>query len=319
MIADAGRDISVCLLTYNHGHMIERTVNSVLEQTLSDHEIIISDDCSTDDSWAILQGIARRDSRVRLVRTPHNMGMAGNANFAVGHSMRRYIALLHHDDIYRPDLLEKWVEVIARHPDVGFVFNQYALEGSDHIWSEPIDADRIDGHAFLTRVLLAQWGCPVRGTAMIRRSSWNTLGGMRPQFNLLADVDLWMRLAMNWSVGYVAEPLIILRQDRPEDYPAEYKAQIWSWKRQRHLYEIHIDNMRNVCRSGGVGRRFRWLTFVLRLNLETAKWLTYAVVRGKRQMLQSSGEGATECDLASLRLYRSALRMGSRFFDRSGA
>lgn len=309
MSGDSGRDISVCLLTYNHGHMIERTLASVLEQTLSDHEIIISDDCSTDDTWAILQDIAGRDSRVRLVRTPHNMGMAGNANFAVDHSTRPYIALLHHDDIYRSDLLEKWNAIMAGHPDVGFVFNQYALEGSDHIWSEPIEADHVDGRFFLNRFLLAQWGCPVRGTAMIRRSAWQRLEGMRPRFNLLADIDLWMRLAMNGSVGYVAEPLIILRQDRPEDYPAEYKAAIWSWKRQRYLYEIHIENMRSVCRSDGMGGRLRWLLFVLRLNLETAKWLSYAAVRGKGEMLRSSGEGVTECDLWPLRLYRGILRM----------
>jgi glycosyltransferase EpsE len=308
MVADAGQNISVCLLTFNHGHMIEATVRSVLDQSLRDFEVIISDDCSTDDSWAKLEGIARGDDRVRLIRTPKNLGMAENANFAVAHSTRPYVALLHHDDVYRRDLLEKWVAVMARWPDIGFVFNAYALDGSTHVWSEDIGGERTNGMAFLNRYMLSRWGCPVRGTAMISRAAWQDVGGMRPRFNLLADVDLWMRLAMRGAVGYVEEPIIAVRQDRPEDYPAEYKTQNWSWMRQRYLYEIHIDNRRAAHLDRGLRGWLSWQRFRLRLNLETAKWLTYALVRGKRDMIASSDDGATECDSGLLRLYRAILK-----------
>lgn len=312
-MADAGVDISVCLLTYNHGHMIEDTVSSILDQSLCDYEIIISDDCSTDDTWDRLEEIARQDSRIRLVRPAANLGMAGNANFAVSHSARRYVALLHHDDLYRHDLLAKWSDVMTVHDDVGFVFNQYALEGSDQIWSEQIAAGRVDGRHFLNQYLLPRWGCPVRGTAMVRRSAWTSVGGMCDRFGLLADIDLWMRLARDWSVGYVAEPLISVRQDRPESYPAEYKTARWSWKRQHILYEIHIDSRRGIGTSGGVVGRLKWLTFRLRLSLETAKWLSYAVIRGRPDMLIECGESVTECDLWPLRFYRTILHWGVRF------
>ena len=54
---------------------------------------------------------------------------------------------------------------------------------------------------------------------MIRKDAWLQSGGMRERFNLLADIDLWMRLAVSWNVGYVNEPVIIVRDQRPSYYP----------------------------------------------------------------------------------------------------
>ena len=119
MNPDIGQNIAVCLLTYNHAHLIESTLDSILRQTLTGYEIIVSDDCSTDNTWEILQRLAAADPRIRPIRTPRNLGMAGNANFAVAHTDRPYIALLHHDDLYRADLIEKWMGVMDLHPQVG--------------------------------------------------------------------------------------------------------------------------------------------------------------------------------------------------------
>ena len=85
-------------------------------QTIEDFEVIVSDDRSTDGTWEHILDLAEKDSRIRPIRTSSNIGMAGNANYAVSHSSQSYIALLHHDDLCRKDLLEKWVEVIQRHP-----------------------------------------------------------------------------------------------------------------------------------------------------------------------------------------------------------
>jgi glycosyltransferase involved in cell wall biosynthesis len=301
---ELGALVSVCLLTYNHAHMVATTLQSILEQTVAGYEVIVSDDCSSDGTWEEIQKLAAKDSRIRAVRTPHNLGMAGNANFAVSQSSRRYVALLHHDDIYRADLLEKWASVLERHPDAGFAFNPYAVHGSDQIHSAPMPGECMDGHWLLRNHLFPRWGCVVRGTAMIRRNAWEALGGMRERFGLLADVDLWMRLAMRWQVTYVHEPVIALRQSRPEDYPEEYKETAWSWRRYRLLCEIHAANRLAYFDLQSIGGRLQWCLFRVRLSIETAKWLTYAVVRRKRHMLTTSGESATEFDLWPVRLLR---------------
>lgn len=294
MATRGGEDISVCLLVYNHASLISEVIDSVLNQTISGFEFVISDDCSTDDSWKLVKAFAERHPEINAIRTPRNLGMCGNANYAVAHSARPYIALLHHDDLYRPDLLERWLDVMKRHRDVAFVFNDYYVGRSKvpgHKTEGRSFSENNSGGAFLEKVLLSGWGCAVRGTGLIRRSCWEAVGGLRDKFGMLADVDLWMRLAALWNVGYVSEPLIRVRNERPDYYPAEYRT--FSWYRIKLLYSIHADNHRSYYHEPGLRNWFRWIHFRSRLSLETAKWLAYAVLRGKRDMITESS--AAEC------------------------
>jgi len=307
MTNPSGANISVCLLTYNHAHIIESTLRSIREQSVAGYEIIVSDDCSTDGTWEKVVEIAATDSRIKAIRTSGNCGMPGNANFAVAHAQRPFIALLHHDDICRHDLLEKWAGVLERHADVAFVFNQYQVHGTDSVDAEPFADERIDGRWLLNKYLFPGWGCVVRGTAMIRRDAWMEVGGMREQFNLLADIDMWMRLAMCWNAGYVAEPVMAIRNQRPAYYPEIYQEIDFSWSRQRYLYEIHAANRLAYLDLKTISGLFQWRIFRIRLSRESMKWLAYAVVRKKRAMIASSGDGATPYDLWPLRLARALM------------
>jgi glycosyltransferase involved in cell wall biosynthesis len=313
--SSSGEKISVCLLTFNHVGVVESTLRTVLDQSAVGYEVVVSDDCSSDGTWEAILLAAKSDARLVPIRTPRRMGMPGNANFAVANCARPYIALLHHDDLYRSDLLERWASNLDRFPDVGFVFNPYGTYGSAVVSGDPMPADRIDGHWLLEQYLLPRWGCIVRGTAMIRRESWEQVGGMRTEFGLLADVDLWMRLAMSAPVGYVAEPVITVRHQRPTYYPTIYSGTQWSWERQRLLYEIHASNRLKYLDIGTVEGRVRWWWFRARLSAETLKWLIYGVVRRRPDIVARSGESATTYDLLPLRLVRAAL---SRLYGQRG-
>jgi glycosyltransferase involved in cell wall biosynthesis len=151
-------NVSVCLLTYNHVDVIESTLRTVLDQTVSGYEVVVSDDCSSDGTWEKILQVAKSDPRLVPIRTPQRMGMAGNANFAVARSVRPYIALLHHDDLYRRDLLEKWAHVLDRNPEAGFVFNPYGTFQSTLVSGESMPAECIDGRWLLERYLLPSYG-----------------------------------------------------------------------------------------------------------------------------------------------------------------
>lgn len=305
---DRVSSLSVCLLTYNHAHLLESTLKSALDQSISDYEIIVSDDCSTDSTWERILNFAAREPRIRPIRTPRNMGMAGNANFAVAHTNKEFVALLHHDDLYRHDLLEKWLSVMRESDDIGFVFNAYGHhDGKVDLFEPNPGSGRMDGKWFLTKVLFAGWGCAVRGTALVRRSAWKQVGGMQEKFGLLADVDLWMRLAARGAVGYVAEPLIELRQDRPEYYPDQYKSGTWSWTRHRLLLEIHGANQTEYFANSGPPGWIRVQWFRLRLSMETTKWLAYGIVRGKREVIRTAARSKTKYDMFWLRILRRIL------------
>jgi GT2 family glycosyltransferase len=319
MSAPSGAEIGVCLLTFDHAALVESTLDSVLAQTLDGFELIVSDDGSTDGTWEIITRRAAADPRISAVRTPHNLGMAGNANFAARHTSRPFLALLHHDDLYRPDLLEKWLGVMRRQPDASFVFNPYAVYADTKVLGHPFSHERLDGARFLEEHLFARWGCPVRGTALIRRRDFDAVGGLREEFGLLADVDLWMRLAARGAVGYVPEPLISVRQARPQYYPEAYQNGVWSWPRQRCLYDIHARNRLEYFDQGTWRGRLELLEFRTRLSLETAKWLSYALVRRKWPMLDAAAEGITLHDQAWLAAYRALLRRLGRVARRAAA
>lgn len=302
------KKVSVCLLTYNHANTIESTLKSILAQKFTDFEIIVSDDCSSDGTWEKILEIAALDSRIRPVRTSHNLGMPGNANHAVLHSVGEHVAILHHDDLYREDMLDEWSRVMQAFPDVGFVFNSYGVFSSSFVYSENIPYGSIDGTVFLKKYLFPRWGCPVRGTAMIRRSVWDALGGMNERYGLLADIDLWMRIAQNWDVGYVPEPLITVRHQRPEYYPDIYRGSNKSfWRRLKFLYEIHADNRREFYKEPTFMNWAKKMFFVLKLNFESGKWLVYSLLKNKQEYIRYSNDAAMSYDCFVLRAFRNIL------------
>jgi glycosyltransferase involved in cell wall biosynthesis len=311
-----GEKISVCLLTYNHVQVIESTLQSILDQTITGYEVIVSDDCSTDGTWERILEFAAKNAKITPIRTPYNMGMPGNANFAVAHSNRSYIALLHHDDLCRADLLEKWAGILERYIDVSFVFNGYDGPNPEDYSGSTFSEERMDGHWFLEKFLFARWGCPVRGTAMIRRSWWERVGGMREQFNLVADVDLWMRLSIVSQVGYVPEPLIYVRALRPDYYPDIYTGKRWHWSRLILVYEINASNRLNYLALSTFKGRMQWWGFKLKLSCETTKWLIYAIVKRRPEIIASSYESVTKYDLWPLRVLRSTLQLIVRWAER---
>ena len=311
MTSGIGNKISVCLLTYNHVGVIESTLKSILNQTINSYEVIVSDDCSTDGTWERILEVAKADSRIRPFQTPYNLKMPGNANFAVSRSERPYIALLHHDDLYRRDLLEKWAENLERYADVGFVFNPYDVSHAERAYGRKLKKEYLNGQWFLERCLFANWGCPVRGTAMIRRSYWNKVGGMREQFDLVSDVDLWMRLSRVSQVGYVPEPLISVRALRPDYYPELYNESRFSWRRKILVYEVHASNRLSHFSLKTLEGKLQWWKFRFKLSCETLMWLCYGIVRKKRrnEILEHSSESVTTYDLWLLCKFRHMLQL----------
>jgi GT2 family glycosyltransferase len=233
----------------------------------------------------------------------------------VSHASGDFVALLHHDDIYRPDLLERWLEVMERYENVGFVFNDCAFPRSDGVWlghssQGRIFPERISGRWFLEKELLGRWDCSVRGTAMIRRSCWETVGGMRAEFGMLADIDLWMRLAAHWDVGYVEEPVITVRHKRPDYYPEDYRK--FSWRAKKLRYSISATNLAQHYRGSGFQYWWNWFLFRTRVSMETCKWLTYAILRKREEMIRESTGGECAWELPPVRWYRNCLLWGHR-------
>lgn len=108
-------EISVIVPLYNARKYLQEAIDSVLQQSFQDFEVIIVDDCSTDGSWELCNELYGGDGRIRLYRHEQNKTAGGARNTGLSHAKGKYIAFLDSDDLYMPDALEKLYEVAEAH------------------------------------------------------------------------------------------------------------------------------------------------------------------------------------------------------------
>lgn len=115
--------VSVVLIFLNEERYLEEAVQSVLDQQLTDWELILVDDGSTDRSTLMARDLAAHDDRIRFVDHPghENRGMSASRNLGVVHASAPYIAFLDADDVWMPDKLAEQVDLLESMPDVAMV------------------------------------------------------------------------------------------------------------------------------------------------------------------------------------------------------
>jgi len=205
--------VSAILVTYNRASLLDATIRSILGQTIGDFELIIADDASPDRTQEVCHRWAKSDSRIRYQRRTENVGMPQNLNLGILASTGKYVAILHDDDVYCPDLLREWKTCLDEHPKAAFVFNAYRVlnaQGQTRaVYRETLPRCS-PGSILLESILFKRWrfGSPVWGTVMMRRSAFDSAGPFDERYGYWADVDMWMRLAEDFDVCYIDEPLI---------------------------------------------------------------------------------------------------------------
>lgn len=105
--------ISIAMATYNGEKYLREQINSILNQTIQDFELMICDDCSSDNTWNILLEYQSQDKRIKCFRNEENLGFKKNFEKAIRLCSGEYIALSDQDDIWLPEHLEKLVNIIG--------------------------------------------------------------------------------------------------------------------------------------------------------------------------------------------------------------
>ena len=207
--------VSIVLTTYNRPAGLRTTIEDLLQQSYSDFELIICDNSSPDpETSAICRDAAARDSRVRCLRQPINIGQPANLNSGIRMSRGNYLAITHDADRYDPDLIQSWLEALLSCPGALFVFNQYGvldeLDRVTHIHKENLSSCN-EGKSII-REFHRRWqfDSPVWGTVMAQRQALLEEGLFDIQYGFFADIDMWLRLAERGHVAYVPRPLIRL-------------------------------------------------------------------------------------------------------------
>jgi glycosyltransferase involved in cell wall biosynthesis len=276
--------VSVILVTYGRAELLPATIESILDQTLDDFEFLISDDCSPDETEAVCRTFANRDDRVRYRRNEMRLGMPGNLNVALKEVRGDLIANLHDGDLYDHRMLERWRQALLACPNAAFVFNAYrhlAADGSVREITRERLPNCFPGRVLLEDIYFRRWrfGSPVWGTVMARRRAYEAVGLFDERFGFHSDVDMWMRLAEDFCVAYVDEPLVTLPSRdvaprlfslRPGEEARTLRQMFWE-ARMRHYRDRPFRRALEAGRHGVftagstaveyalVARRRRWL------------------------------------------------------------
>jgi len=202
--------VSIILPVYNAQRYLKKAVDSLLNQTFKDFELLAINDGSTDRSLRILTQYASRDSRVRVLNQ-ENQGLVSALNRGITESLAPYIARMDADDIAHPERLEKQINYLESHPecvalgswvtfidDAGLPFFNYQT--------------RTEHKAILKEILQGNGGAMIHPSLMIRKQALVDLGGYEPNCKHFEDFDLYLKLINHGTFHNIPEYLLQYRR-----------------------------------------------------------------------------------------------------------
>jgi len=186
----AAPKVSVLMTCYNAASTIEESVRSALAQTFTDFELVLVDNCSTDESISIVQKLA--DPRIRIVALEKNHGRTPALNIALKNARGQYIAILDADDTSTNDRFALQVECLDQKSELVLVASWYRnIDSSGKLINE---VKTPTTHLDVVRRLASN--CPFMNSAvMFRAESIRSLGGYDETFAYSQDLALWLGLA----------------------------------------------------------------------------------------------------------------------------
>ncbi len=196
--------ISVIMSVYNEEQYLKDAIDSILAQTVTDYELIIVDDCSTDRTQEILAGY--QDPRIRVLYNEENCGLTVNLNRALDAAKGRFIARMDGDDIAHPDRFEKELEYLNQHPELKLISCRTKTFGNEQLQSDIMGEPEYLRCRMLVRPVLAHPGFMVRGEV------FRELGYRYDEsFRQAQDYELAARLTRKYSIGICPEVLLEYR------------------------------------------------------------------------------------------------------------
>lgn len=245
--------ISICSSTYNHEKYVEEAINSVLRQSLQDFELILTDDCSTDDNVEKIKTFD--DPRIRLFCHETNRGnMVASAN-CYKYSSGQYIAWLTTDDAYEPNMLAVLSTYLDNNPHVLGVFAQAIYVDED---GKPLDytfgSDGIgqDRYTHLRNLFKVNnyFCCP---TAMIRRSTFDMLGYFPLHLRQIHDMAYWILALFHGELAILPDKVLRFRMrannaNAGSDTPENRRRVNFEVYKNLRLYAQYIDNVDLLCK-----------------------------------------------------------------------
>jgi glycosyltransferase involved in cell wall biosynthesis len=197
--------VSVIMPAYNCQRYIAESITSVVSQSYEDWELIVVDDCSSDETSLVVSSFL--DPRICLIKNKSNLGGAASRNIAISRAKGRFIAFLDADDVWEPDKLEVQLAFMLE-SGVGFCFSSYKVmyEGLDHC-----DVIKVPVKVSFSQLLKHNYiGCL---TAIYDTSFYGKF--YMPLVNKRQDFALWLELLKRFEYAYSSPHVLGAYRVRP--------------------------------------------------------------------------------------------------------
>ncbi len=317
--------ISVVMPVYNVAEFVGQAIQSVLDQTMKDFELIIVDDCSPDNSIEICESF--QDPRIRIVRHTQNRGLAGARNTGIHAARAPLIAFLDSDDFWHPQKLEKHLDHMQRRTSVGISFSRSAFVDR---WGTPLRCYQMPLLSSITPDHLFCRNPVGNGSApVVRREVFDAIGYQaefqgEPEIRYFdselrrsEDIECWLRISLRtrWGIEGIPDPLTFYRLNEG-GLSANLHKQLESW--EEVVEKTHSYSPQFVERHYRTARAYQ-LRYLSRQAIrlrdgETAmRFLQRAFTADKRILLQEPAR--TLCTASAAFLLR-ALPRSYQFFER---
>jgi glycosyltransferase involved in cell wall biosynthesis len=215
--------VSVVVASYNHAEFLEKRMESLINQTYQDLEILVIDDCSPDNSLEVLRRYESHP-KVKLVARENNGGWVTVSNQGIEMSAGEFVIFANCDDDCDPHMIESLVDAMKANPTAGIAFCRSLLVdehdrvlGDDFSIREASFRARCSMDTLLTQkeishFLLHSCVIPNLSAALIKKECFSAIGNLSPAYRACSDWDLFFRIATRYDVAYIAKPLNRFRQ-----------------------------------------------------------------------------------------------------------
>lgn len=236
-------EISVIMSVYNDKVYLQKAIDSILNQTFSDFEFIICNDCSTDGSLDILKSYEEKDKRIKLIDNTENLGLAASLNKCLKIATAPYIARMDSDDISMPKRLETEYDFLEKHHEYDVVGTKCKIideEGN-------VYKDFLIHKGEVTLLDALKKVSIVHPTAMMRKSVVLEVNGYTDNelTNRAEDYDLWCKLLSNSHKIYNIDiPLLYYREGLSGIKKRKYRFRIqeaklkYQWMKKKHAPKV---------------------------------------------------------------------------------
>jgi glycosyltransferase involved in cell wall biosynthesis len=219
--------VSIIIPNYNHSNYLPKRIESVLNQTFTDFEVLILDDCSQDNSQEIIEQYVRFDSRVTAIANKQNSGSVFKQwKLGINSTKGNYVWIAESDDFAEATFLEKLVALLDQDSTIAFAYSnswivdeKNSIQGTTADWKQRHFDDGhwdksylVDGKQELQHYLAMACTVNNASSVLFRRSSIAAAGGVDSNFRYTGDWLLYIKLSLKGAIAYTPECLSNYRE-----------------------------------------------------------------------------------------------------------